>query len=62
MTFQDTFNLADGSLSRKRISICRQCPLFNAHNKCLLLDKNMVVRTLFAEEQCPRGKWNDIKQ
>jgi hypothetical protein len=53
------------SVKEERMSICRACPFFNQTdpknptcNKCGCY---LEVKTGWASEKCPEGKWHDIK-
>ncbi len=53
------------SVKEERMSICRACPFFNQAdpknptcNKCGCY---LEIKTGWASEKCPEGKWHDIK-
>jgi hypothetical protein len=53
------------SVKEERMSICRACPFFNQTdpknptcNKCGCY---LEIKTGWASEKCPEGKWHDIK-
>lgn len=57
--------VVSSSVKEERMSICRACPFFNQTdpknptcNKCGCY---LEIKTGWASEKCPEGKWHDIK-
>lgn len=57
-------NVSD-SIKQERMEICRACPFFNETNPknptCNKCGCFLEVKTGWASEKCPEGKWFDIK-
>lgn len=48
----------DQKLSDKRMEICKKCDDFKPFlNRCGVCGCLLSLKTLFANEQCPKGKW-----
>jgi len=49
-------------IKEERMAICRACPLFNSSNKtCNKCGCFLEVKTSWASEKCPEGKWDEVK-
>lgn len=53
------------SVKEERMAICRACPFFNETNPknptCNKCGCFLEVKTGWASEKCPEGKWFDVK-
>lgn len=53
------------AVKEERMSICRACPFFNSTNPknptCNKCGCFLEVKTGWASEKCPEGKWHEIK-
>jgi hypothetical protein len=56
---------ASSAVKQERMTICKSCPFFNntdpknpTCNKCWCF---LEIKTSWASEKCPEGKWHDIK-
>jgi hypothetical protein len=53
------------AVKEERMSICRTCPFFNSANPknptCNKCGCFLEVKTGWASEKCPEGKWHEIK-
>ena len=49
-------------IKKERMEICRACPFFNASNTtCNKCGCFLEVKTGWASEKCPEGKWDEVK-
>ncbi len=53
------------AVKEERMSICRTCPFFNSANPknptCNKCGCFLEIKTGWASEKCPEGKWHEIK-
>lgn len=49
------------SIKEERMNICKSCPFFNPNNTCNKCGCFLEVKTGWASEKCPEGKWLEIK-
>lgn len=56
------FSNVEDDLQRDRLRICKSCPFFNEENiSCKKCGCYLLVKTAWASESCPEGKWGPIK-
>lgn len=49
-------------IKEERMAICRACPFFNSSNTtCNKCGCFLEVKTGWASEKCPEGKWDEVK-
>lgn len=53
---------ASDSVKQERMNICKSCPFFNSENTtCNKCGCFLEVKTGWASEKCPEGKWLEVK-
>lgn len=48
-------------VKEERMAICRTCSFFNPNNTCNKCGCFLDVKTGWASEKCPEGKWLEVK-
>jgi hypothetical protein len=48
-------------VKEERLSICNNCPFFK-DNRCSKCGCFMNIKTAWAEQSCPEGKWNKYEE
>ena len=53
--------LVSDETREQRYSTCKACEHINEKRICTLCDCLMPVKTLWAEAECPVGKWSKVE-